>query len=38
MTQANYEKDRQNTGDGQNNGTLDNIGIKLFVLVALKEY
>jgi len=25
------------TGDGQIMGTLDNIGIKLFVLAALKE-
>jgi len=37
MTQANYEQDRQCTEDGQNNGN-DNIGIKLFVLAALKEY
>jgi hypothetical protein len=26
------------TGDGQIMGTLDNIGIKLFVLAALKEH
>jgi len=26
------------TGDGQIMETIDNIGIKLFVLVALKEY
>jgi len=26
------------SGDGQIMGTLDNIGIKLFVLAALKEY
>lgn len=26
------------TRDGQNNGTLDTIGIKMYVLAALKEH